>query len=215
MQLAQRLGDALLDAASVAPESLLLVERVRDLVEAVVRTDVGLAERARLVTAIEPITRQLEQRLREPAILIGRHGDGRIENLTQAGSGRLNPQAPRLRFVDLPTPPAVQGEGPVPVEIRAVCTLTVAHGGPPGRAHGGVVAGLLDEMLGVAATMAGASGMTAGLNVRFVKGTPLGVELDIAARLTGSEGRKSFASGEIRAGGVVTAEATAIFVGAG
>ena len=134
-------------------------------------------------------------------ILLVRHDDGRIENLSQAGGGRLNPQAPRLVFVDLS-----------PDEVVATCTLTAAHGGPPGKAHGGIVAGLLDEVLGVAAMVAGGAGLTAGLDVRYRSATPYGVPLTITARLTGRDGRKGFATGEIRAGDAVTAEATAVFV---
>ena len=138
--------------------------------------------------ALAAITARLRGQRREPVILLVRHEDGRIENLSQAGGGRLNPQAPRLVFVDLS-----------PDEVVAACTLTAAHGGPPGKAHGGIVAGLLDEVLGVAAMVAGGSGLTAGLDVRYRAATPCGVPLTITARLTGRDGRKGFATGEIRA----------------
>jgi hypothetical protein len=39
------------------------------------------------------------------------------------------------------------------------------------------------------------------------------VPVDIVARYTGREGRKSFTSGEVLVDGKVTVEATAIFVG--
>jgi len=38
------------------------------------------------------------------------------------------------------------------------------------------------------------------------------VPVEICARYTGSEGRKAFASGEVRVDGSVTAEATGIYV---
>jgi len=37
-------------------------------------------------------------------------------------------------------------------------------------------------------------------------------QIDVTSRLTGTEGRKAFASGEIRAGGSLVAEATGIYV---
>jgi acyl-coenzyme A thioesterase PaaI-like protein len=147
------------------------------------------------------LTARLRARRRDPAILLVRHPDGRIENLSQAGGGRLNPQAPRLEFVEL-----------APEGVVARCTLTAAHGGPPGKAHGGIVAGVLDEVLGVAAMLAGASGLTAGLDVRYRAATPYDSPLVVTARLTGRDGRKSFATGEIRAGDTVTAEATAVLI---
>jgi predicted thioesterase len=71
----------------------------------------------------------------------------------------------------------------------------------------------LDEVLGVAALVSGATGMTVALSVSLKAGTPFGVPVDIVARYTGSEGRKSFTSGEVLVDGKVTVEATAIFVG--
>jgi predicted thioesterase len=59
---------------------------------------------------------------------------------------------------------------------------------------------------------AGASGMTVALNVSLKAGTPFGKPVEIVARYTGSEGRKHYASGEMLADGVVTAEATLICV---
>ncbi len=141
-----------------------------------------------------------------------RHADGRVESLNQAGSGRLNPQAPPIEWVHRPKEPPA-GSEPTPVEVRARCTFGPQHGGSPGRVYGGVLACALDEVLGVAALVAGATGMTVALSVSLRGGTPVGVPVDIVARYTGSEGRKSFTSGEVVVDGVATVEATAIFVG--
>ena len=201
LELARVLGDRILTPDAIPPEAFALVEAARDLVDAVVGTDVPPAIRAEATSQLAAITAGLRAARRDPVILLVRHEDGRVENLSQAGGGRLNPQAPRLEFLDLS-----------PEEVVATCTLTAAHGGPPGKAHGGIVAGLLDEVLGVAAMVAGGSGLTAGLDVRYRAATPYGVPLTITARLTARDGRKGFATGEIRAEGAVTAEATAVFV---
>jgi acyl-coenzyme A thioesterase PaaI-like protein len=201
LELARVLGDRVLAPDAIPPEAFALVEAARDLVDAVVGTDVPPAARAAAAEELTAITARLREQRREPVILLVRHDDGRIENLSQAGGGRLNPQAPRLVFVDLS-----------PGEVVATCTLTAAHGGPPGKAHGGIVAGLLDEVLGVAAMVAGGAGLTAGLDVRYRAATPYDEPLTITARLTGRDGRKGVATGEIRAGDTVTAEATAVFV---
>jgi hypothetical protein len=75
-----------------------------------------------------------------------------------------------------------------------------------------VLALVLDEVIGVSVRAAGASGMTVSLTVNLRGAAPLGVPVEITARLTGTEGRKAFASGEIRAGDSLVADATGIYV---
>jgi acyl-coenzyme A thioesterase PaaI-like protein len=210
-QLAELLGGDLIDAAAVPGEWFELADRVRELVDAVVVTDVASPVRAEAADQIAAVTRRLRVQARDQPILLVRHPDGRVENLTQAGSGRLNPKAPQIDFVDLPPEPA-RGTDPSPVEIRAHVILTAADGGSPGRAFGGVVATILDQVLGIAARAAGASGLTASLTVEFRRPTPLGVSLEVAARYTGHEGRRASVTGELRADGVVVAEAKAVVV---
>jgi acyl-coenzyme A thioesterase PaaI-like protein len=78
--------------------------------------------------------------------------------------------------------------------------------------HGGVVALVLDQVLGMAVHQAGASGLTRVLTVEFRKATPYGVPLEITARCTEFGGGRSRATGELRHGDVVTAEAEATFI---
>ncbi len=210
-RLAEQLGDALPAAASIPTESFTLVERVRELVTAVVMTDVGPAERAAAADRIAEITHTLAARRREHPLFLVRHEDGRVESMLQAGSGRLNPQAPPVEWIVRPTEPP-PGTAPAAVEVQARCTFSAAHAGSPGRVYGGVLALVLDEVLGVASRAAGASGMTVALSVSLQGGTPFGVPVDIFARYTGGERRKSFASGEIVVDGSRTAEASAIYV---
>jgi predicted thioesterase len=54
--------------------------------------------------------------------------------------------------------------------------------------------------------------MTVSLTVNLRGAAPLGTPVDITARFTGADGRKSYASGEIRAGDALVAEATGIYV---
>lgn len=211
--LAALLGADMPAAEDIAPEAFELAERIRDLVEAAVLTDVDGAVRADAARRVAEITEALRaaQRPKDRVVMLVRHGNGRFEHLTQAGSGRLNPQAARMEFFDLPTPPP-PGSDPRPVEIRGAVTLTAAHGGPPGRVHGGIVATVLDQLLGVAASLSGPAGFTAGLDLRFRKATPYDVPLELSARFEKREGRKTFVTGEIRAHGEITAQATAVFV---
>ncbi len=211
-QLAHQMGDTLPDPADLPDEVFALVDAARRLVDAVVGTDLDAGERAVLTAELEAITNRLSGARREPLIALGRHADGRIENLTQAGSGRLNPHAPALVFdpIDLPSATAE----PAAIEVIGRTLLTDAHGGPPERAHGGVVATLLDETIGLAATVSGATGLTAGLNLRYRAGTPLHTPLLVRARYERSEGRKHFATGElvVADSGRVTAQADGVFI---
>jgi acyl-coenzyme A thioesterase PaaI-like protein len=206
------LGDQLPPVDDVAPpESRDLVERVRDLVEAVVLTEVDPPERARIAREVETLTARLGARTREPGVLFARLPNGEWENLSNAGHGILNPQAVRLEWVD-PQPMAPPGADVTGLETHARCTLTEAHSGAHRRAHGGVVALILDQATGRVAHFAGAGGLTARLEVNFRRGTPLGVPLEITARWIGRDGRKSYAEAEIYAEGVLAATGNALMV---
>ncbi|MCU0311817.1 MAG: PaaI family thioesterase [Acidimicrobiales bacterium] len=209
--LAAALGDALPPADEVRAEELDLVARTRALVEAVVLTDVAPEVRAEVAERIAEATAMLSTRRRAEPLYLVRHDDGRLESLLQAGSGRLNPQAPPLVWIDRPTEPPAGAE-PVPATVRARCTYTAAHAGSPGRVHGGVLALTLDEVLGNAVTASGASGLTVALSVRFRGPTPVDRPVDIVARFAGRDGRKSRATGEVVVDGVTTVEADALFV---
>lgn len=209
-RLAEELGDRLPPAESVPPEAFELVARVRELVEAVARTDVEADGLARAADDVAAVTEALRARQRDHLQLV-RHPDGRVESLRQAGSGRLNPQSPPIEWIHRPTEPPPGGE-PSPVEVVARCTFTAAHGGSPGRVHGSVLAGLLDEVTGIAIRAAGAGGLTVALNVSYKGAVPLGRPVEVTARYTGGEGRKSYATGEVRLEGTVVATADVIYV---
>ena len=210
-RVAELLGDSLPDPAAIPASAFDLVAATRELVEAVVMTDVDASARAQAVADLAAITGRLRAAQRPDAMYLSRHADGRVESLTQAGSGRLNPQAPPIEWIHRPKEPP-PGSTPTPVEVRARCTFGPQHGGSPGRVYGGVLGCALDEVLGVAALVAGATGMTVAMSVSLRGGTPYGVPVDIVGRYTGSEGRKSYASGEVVVDGKVTVEATAIYV---
>ena len=70
--------------------------------------------------------------------LLTRRDDGMLQHLTNVGSGRLNPHAPLVEFIDLPAAPP-PGTEPITVEVHARCTFTDTHAGSPARVHGGPV----------------------------------------------------------------------------
>lgn len=92
-------------------------------------------------------------------------------------------------------------------------TLRSAHQGAPGRAHGGIVAALFDEAMGLVVSMMQVMAFTGWLKVTYRAGTPLHEELEIRARMTGREGRKISMAAELRdGGGQLLAEADALFI---
>lgn len=90
------------------------------------------------------------------------------------------------------------------------------HQGYPGRFHGGVLAGILDEALGrTLSTVYGdeAMGVTVELTTRYRKPVPLGVELTATARLVTDRLRAYESIGEILLpDGTVAVEARGKFV---
>lgn len=97
-------------------------------------------------------------------------------------------------------------------EVVGEVTLQSAHGGAPGFVHGGIVATLLDEVLGHAAICRGAGVVTATLTVRYHAPTPLHTPLRCVGRVVGFTGRRYQTSGEIYAGDKKTASAKGTFV---
>ena len=119
--------------------------------------------------------------------------------------GLANPVAPPVRVA------VVEGEGGRP-EIAGRANFGFAYEGPPTCVHGGVIAELLDEVLGAANIVAEHPAMTGTLTVRYRKPTPLNTDLRIEARFVRVDGRKVYAWGGIYAGDVLTAEADGIFI---
>src|SRR5204862_1606901 len=90
-RLAELLGDELPLIDTVPNEAYDLVASARELVEAIVMTDVDAKTRAEVAAELASIADRLRARRREEALYLVRHAAGRVESLVQAGAGRLNP----------------------------------------------------------------------------------------------------------------------------
>lgn len=97
-------------------------------------------------------------------------------------------------------------------EVAATVTYGDAYEGPPGCLHGGFIAAIFDEVLGLAQALSGAPGMTGRLVVTYRSPTPLNTDLRVVGRLDTVEGRKILTSGEIRDGDRLCAEAIGTFI---
>lgn len=99
--------------------------------------------------------------------------------------------------------------------VRTRVTLPPHLNGYRNVAHGGVLAALLDESMGWAATVFGADHpmyVTGELTVKYIAPVPVGEEIEIVSRLVEDAGRIAYGAGELRSGGRVCVKARGKFV---
>lgn len=84
--------------------------------------------------------------------------------------------------------------------------------GPPGHAHGGSMAAVLDEVLGLAAWAAGHAIVVGNLNVSFRNLLPLEQVVKVESEIVSAEGRKVMVHGRICSGDIVYAEAECLCI---
>lgn len=85
----------------------------------------------------------------------------------------------------------------------------------PGRAHGGVLAAAVDEVMGILAWSLGGSYATARLEVDYLMPVPTGTAIHIATRCAGVDGRKAYMEAEARLdgpAGPVALRAAALYI---
>jgi acyl-coenzyme A thioesterase PaaI-like protein len=101
-------------------------------------------------------------------------------------------------------------------EVEASVTLRAAHEGAPGRAHGGIIAGLFDDVFGFVLGVVGEPAFTGELKIRYLAPTPLHRPLICRGRLASRQGRKLLIEGELidREDGAetVVARGTGLFI---
>lgn len=182
-----------------------LTAAVRRLVEATVATGQGPQSLLAAAARVDAVADDLGEVLDDdpwPARSWGPISDpGAFMGINPA-IGRANPIAPVVEL-------KVTDDGSMAGTVR----FDLQHVGPPYRAHGGVIASVFDQVLGIATIAGGAPGMTGSMTVKYRRATPLHEDLRVEARLVRAEGRTSHATGEIYdEDGRVTAEAEAMFV---
>jgi acyl-coenzyme A thioesterase PaaI-like protein len=91
-------------------------------------------------------------------------------------------------------------------------TLGKAFEGAPGRAHGGVVAALLDEVMGLMNVIHGAMAFTARLDITYLAPTPVGEPIVARAWLERRDDRKHLVEATLHADDVKVASAKGLFI---
>ena len=87
-----------------------------------------------------------------------------------------------------------------------------AYEGAPGRAHGGVVAALLDETMGLVMGVHDAFGFTARLEVTYREPVPVDATVVARAWLAHRDGRKATIRATLTHGETTLVEASALFI---
>ncbi|MCD0448484.1 PaaI family thioesterase [Actinocorallia sp. API 0066] len=177
-----------------------LADEVRALIDAVVFTDAPDADLEEAAAALRALTERLNAaRLPAPPMSADH---GMLGQLGNPVTGVVNPVAPPIPF-------EVQEDGSVTADF----TLGDVYEGPPGYVHGGISAAVFDQLLGMVAASSGTPGMTATLDLRYRRPTPLNTPLRLEARVARREGRKTWVEGTITTpDGRTTVESTAMFI---
>jgi len=181
-----------------------LAEAVRRVTNQLVLTAATPEQLADAASRIEAIADELdpvtpEWTLSVPAFMSSREPHGYFPFSPQIGL--YNPLAPPMRVV-------VDDDD----TVRGAVNLDAAYEGPPGCVHGGIIASLFDEILGIANITAGVGAMTGTLTIKYRNPTPLKADLTFTARNVAVDGRKVFTNGTLHAGDTLCCECEGIFI---
>ena len=120
-------------------------------------------------------------------------------------SGGANAVAPPLRMWAVTEGP----DGPEGRRTQGTVRFGPAYQGPPGHAHGAMVAAMYDDLLGRSQLGAG---FTGSITIRFLAPTPLDRDLDVRAWVDRTEGRKRWVHGTCHLDGRLLTEAEGLFI---
>jgi acyl-coenzyme A thioesterase PaaI-like protein len=93
-------------------------------------------------------------------------------------------------------------------EVHCTVQLGPACEGPPGHAHGGIIAGLFDDATAFLTRLLDETCMASELTVRYRRPVPIGRPLGIEARIDRREGRRVYTEATMRDGDTIVARAT-------
>lgn len=186
-------------------EKRRLATAMRLVIERLVPSNAPVDELQRAADALERYAEALKDHPRlKDARLYG-------ESANAGDVGAFFDQSPLIGLANPLAPPLTIGRKD-DRHAHATGIFGSAYEGPPGSVHGGFVAAAFDEVLGYVQSLSGHPGMTGTLKVIYRSPTPLHTPLLFEAKLERVEGRKIFTSARLEAGGVLCAEAEAIFI---
>jgi len=181
-----------------------LAAKLRELAEIVVTTDAPEEDLAMAIEAADEVRRALashpRRTFKDGFSSCKDPRDFAVFADRTALTGESNPISPPMRLVK-------DGTNAV-----GLVTFGPSYEGIPGCVHGGFVAAAFDQVFGYLQVINDRGGVTAALDVRYRRPTPMNVELRVEATTTEVNGKRSVVAAKMHANGVVTAEATGTFV---
>ena len=119
------------------------------------------------------------------------------------GCGKDNPHGMKLKF------DYDERGGKFTARIR----LNKRFVGPPGHAHGGIIATILDEAMSKLNKPNGITAVTSEMTVNYLRPVPLNRPLQVESHETSFRGRRRYRSAEISDGrGTTLARGTGVFI---
>lgn len=181
-----------------------LARAARQLNERLISSDIPAHAALKIAEDLNVITATLAALPQVSGLVeMSQRGDrGSVDNVMGelvAMAGRSHPCAPELSWRE-------QTNG-----VTGTVVFGQAFEGPPGHAHGGWVAGILDHLMGMTHVRTGRPGMTGGLSVKYWRPTPLNTPIQISATARELDERRTEVTAEMRDGNTITATAEAIF----
>jgi uncharacterized protein (TIGR00369 family) len=141
----------------------------------------------RLAQVAMPAKQKLTRKAKAPDPAAGVHLKAPLNNRC-FGCGPANAEGLRLKFV------FNEEEGSFVCRFK----LSSRFGGPPGYAHGGIIATILDEAMGKANRIRQVIALTREMTVEYLKPVPLGKQLMAEGWARSVHGRAHFNFAEIR-----------------
>lgn len=164
-----------------------LADAVRELLDATIRTKIEPADVDTLTEQVRSINAALLAEAHDGPIGLRVSSDGRLRDPGNPAVGRRNAFAPPLKVHrDRETK-----------RVSCEFNLGAAYEGPPQHVHGGILAMILDQVLGSVPPLVGKPGMTAYLNVSYKRPSPLGHDLTAEAWVDEVDGWKTRVKGHI------------------
>jgi acyl-coenzyme A thioesterase PaaI-like protein len=188
------------------PAKRILATAIRNLLDCLCATDAPEEELLSIAAQVDASAARFQSQPRmidPPGVAEGSLAGGMEVFMDRSPVvGRSNPLAPPAELEPDDAEKIVRGR---------VC-FGRAYEGAPGCVHGGYVAAVFDEALGMACVFSGVPGMTGEITVRYRAPTPIQVPLRLEARFDRQDGRKIYNSGQLWADDVLVAESTGVFI---
>jgi acyl-coenzyme A thioesterase PaaI-like protein len=188
------------------PAKRELAGAVRELVHCLSSTDASEEELLTMASQVRETARRFSDQPRMTSY------PGVAEMSLAGGMEAFRDRSPLVGLANPLAPPLELDPDPEAATIEGRVRFGRAYEGAPGCVHGGFVAAVFDEALGMACAFSGKPGMTGEITISYRKPTPVQTPLRVTARMDRMEGRKIYNSGELYAGDTLLARSTGIFI---